>query len=57
MSDYGYATDEVESDVMCDWYALCNNWADGLVDHPVLGPVATCERCAEMHGLVFAERI
>lgn len=32
---------------MCEWFALCTNDADGLVWHPVLGDVPTCQRCAD----------
>lgn len=38
--------------VVCDWYALCTNEAAGTVDHPVLGAVPTCQRCANKHELV-----
>ena len=30
----------------CEWFALCDHPADGVVSHPVLGDVPTCERCA-----------
>lgn len=30
----------------CAWFALCANDADGVVDHPILGQVPTCTRCA-----------
>lgn len=33
--------------IMCSWFALCPNDADGRVDHPVLGAVPTCKRCAD----------
>lgn len=36
---------------MCDWYAACDNPPDGVVSHPVLGDVLTCERCAARHSL------
>jgi hypothetical protein len=34
-------------DVLCQWYALCENPATGTMPHPVLGNVPICERCAE----------
>lgn len=37
----------------CEWYALCENEADGVVDHPILGKVPTCRRCAEKHELIL----
>jgi len=36
---------------MCQWYALCTNPADGIVKHPILGNVPTCQRCADKHEL------
>lgn len=30
----------------CQWFALCDHPADGLVAHPVLDYVPTCTRCA-----------
>ena len=30
----------------CEWFLRCDNVADRLVDHPLLGGVPTCERCA-----------
>lgn len=32
--------------VMCGWFALCENEANGVVAHPILEYVPTCERCA-----------
>lgn len=29
----------------CQWYALCDNPANGLRDHPVIGDVPICQRC------------
>ena len=29
----------------CAWFAGCTNEATGKTPHPVLGPVATCDRC------------
>lgn len=37
--------------ILCNWFALCPNPADGRVDHPVLGAVPTCKRCADKLGL------
>lgn len=36
---------------ICEWFALCENTADGVVSHPVLGDVPTCQRCADRLGL------
>jgi len=35
----------------CQWFALCDRPAAGVVAHPVLGQVPTCSRCAATHGL------
>jgi hypothetical protein len=35
----------------CEWFARCPNPADGVVDHPVLGNVPTCQRCADRFEL------
>lgn len=39
--------------IKCQWYLLCANEADGLVDHPILGDVPTCQRCTDRHGLTL----
>lgn len=39
----------------CRWFALCDREADGVVEHPVLGDVPTCKRCANRLGLTFKE--
>jgi hypothetical protein len=33
------------ADVACQWFALCENPATGATSHPILGNVATCDRC------------
>lgn len=35
----------------CQWYLLCDHAAVGHVEHPVLGRVPTCRRCAVTHDL------
>jgi hypothetical protein len=42
--------------VGCEWFALCDHPAAGVVKHPVLGDVPTCERCASQHGLTLEQR-
>jgi hypothetical protein len=37
----------------CQWFALCDNSADGVVKHPVLGNVPTCRRCADKLDLTL----
>jgi hypothetical protein len=36
---------------VCEWYALCDHPATIFVRHPILGPVPTCDRCADKHNL------
>lgn len=36
---------------VCKWYVLCFEPAIGVVDHPVLGQVPCCQRCADKHGM------
>lgn len=36
---------------VCEWFALCDHPADGVVWHPILGEVPTCLRCADMLAL------
>ncbi|QIN94208.1 hypothetical protein PP459_gp025 [Streptomyces phage Wakanda] len=40
---------------MCEWFAKCTNEADGVVKHPILGDVPTCQRCADKLGLELVE--
>lgn len=40
---------------MCEWYALCDRPADGIVKHPILGDVPCCQRCADKHDLELLE--
>lgn len=35
----------------CEWYARCDRPASGSVDHPLLGEVPTCWRCADRHDM------
>lgn len=35
----------------CEWFALCDHVAAGVVSHPILGDVPTCQRCADKFGL------
>ena len=41
--------------VGCHWYALCDRPAAGIVEHPILGDVPTCGRCADRHDLTLVE--
>jgi len=36
---------------MCEWYALCDHTAIGTVNHPVIGDVPVCQRCADKHDM------
>lgn len=40
---------------VCRWFALCDQPADGVVAHRVLGHVPTCERCATRLGLELVD--
>ena len=37
--------------MICEWFLLCENEADGTVHHPFIGWVPTCKRCADKLGL------
>ena len=37
--------------LICEWFAKCANPTLTALDHPALGPVPTCARCAEQVGL------
>ena len=39
--------------LVCEWYALCQNDADGTTPHPILGQVPICQRCAAKHKLAI----
>lgn len=43
--------------MMCEWFARCENEAAGIVRHPILGPVPTCERCTSMLGLELQREV
>ena len=38
--------------ILCEYYLLCTNLTYRATEHPVLGLVPTCERCAARHDLV-----
>src|SRR4051794_17231694 len=42
-----------EPPMSCQWFALCDNEAVGVVVHPVLGNVPTCQRCADKLSLTL----
>lgn len=42
--------------ITCEWYVLCDKKADGIVHHPILGEVPTCQRCAIKHDLELVPR-
>lgn len=44
-----------EGRVLCGWSVSCSNLADGYVEHPVLGPVPTCQFCATHYDLELHE--
>lgn len=33
--------------MICEWFALCDHEAVGLVAHPIIGSVPVCQRCAD----------
>ena len=33
--------------MICEWFLMCENQANGVVGHAVLGLVPTCRRCAD----------
>lgn len=35
-------------ELVCEWFARCTNSTLLAVEHPILGPVPTCARCARM---------
>ncbi|OCB43673.1 hypothetical protein A5721_23905 [Mycobacterium vulneris] len=39
-------------EVLCAWFALCDQTATALEPHPVLGPVPICDRCAAKNAAV-----
>jgi hypothetical protein len=47
VSTDGHSPHEGTVGAVCEWFALCTRPADGVVAHPIIGPVPTCQRCAE----------
>ena len=45
INDRVFAPGDEENEVPCQWFLKCLNPANGLRDHPVLGPVPICQRC------------
>lgn len=39
------------TDGICHWFAVCDRPSIGTVQHPMLGAVPTCQRCADRHNL------
>lgn len=37
----------------CQYFALCENSAIGVVPNPILGPVPCCQRCADRVGVTL----
>lgn len=35
----------------CEWFLLCANDTDKGIEHPILGLVPCCERCAKSLGM------
>lgn len=35
-----------KGDVVCAWFARCTNTTRRALEHPILGPVPCCDRCA-----------
>lgn len=36
---------------ICQWFLMCLNPAVGTVNHPILGDVPICDRCADVVGI------
>lgn len=36
--------------IVCQWFVLCDRTATVAVDHPILGSVPACDRCAARAG-------
>lgn len=45
------AADAETGAAVCQWFALCDNEAAGVVAHSILGHVPTCSSCADRLGL------
>lgn len=42
--------------MLCEYFALCTNKADGYVKHPILGLVPTCKRCTNKFDLTLVNK-
>lgn len=48
----GYITwYQTSTPTTCEWFALCTNQTSTAAEHPVLGPVPVCVRCAAKAGM------
>jgi hypothetical protein len=39
---------------MCEWFLLCDRPATVFVEHPIIGPVPTCAKCAAWYERMSA---
>ncbi|KRD08596.1 hypothetical protein ASE48_08510 [Mycobacterium sp. Root265] len=44
-----------EYEVPCQWFAKCENPANGLRSHPILTQVPTCQRCDDKIARINGE--
>lgn len=42
-------------ELVCEWFARCMNSTLRATEHPILGTVPVCTRCAMRHGLKTVE--
>lgn len=45
----------MDTDQLCEWYAMCSNVATTTLRHPIIGDVPICQRCKDKDARLRSE--